>query len=63
MLLVLPEIIVIGVIVIIIGLALFYIIKSMKQGKKCIGCPYAKQCSGNKNKNNHKDCCCSSKEK
>ena len=25
---------------------LWYLIRSKKRGDKCIGCPYAKQCSG-----------------
>lgn len=29
-----------------VGGALFYIIKERKKGVKCIGCPYAKNCSG-----------------
>ena len=41
------DFIVIGIIVIIIGLAVFYIVKAKTSGQKCIGCPYAKQC-GNK---------------
>ncbi len=44
------DIIAIGVIVIVVGLAVFYIIKSKKKGVKCIGCPVAgkcgKQCDG-----------------
>ena len=39
------EIISIIVIVLIIGLACLYIYKAKKSGQKCIGCPYAKQCS------------------
>ena len=33
------------IIALIIGGALFYIIKSKKKGVKCIGCPYAKTCN------------------
>ena len=33
--------------VIILGGAIFYIIRSRKKGIKCIGCPDAKSCSGN----------------
>ena len=36
----------IGVILALVGLAVWYIVKEKKKGKKCIGCPYAKQCSG-----------------
>lgn len=45
----LTKIITIAVIVLIIGGALFYIIKQKCSGSKCIGCPYAKQC-GDQNK-------------
>ena len=46
------DIIVIAVIALILGLAVFYIIKAKKSGKKCIGCPdgascpYGGNCSG-----------------
>ena len=36
----------IGLIVVIVGLAVFYIIRAKKKGQKCIGCPYAKNCGG-----------------
>ncbi len=39
--------IVIAVIAAIVGLAGWYIYKSKKSGKKCIGCPDADTCSGN----------------
>lgn len=45
------DIIVIGIIVLIIGSALFYVIKAKKRGQKCIGCPYACSCNS---KNNQK---------
>ena len=38
------NIIALGIILIIIGLALGYIIKQKKNGNKCIGCPYANSC-------------------
>ena len=50
----LPEIIAIIAIVLIIGFALFYIIRAKKKGQKCIGCPFAKQCQ----KNHKKNCNC-----
>lgn len=34
-----------------VGGAVFYIVRSKRSGKKCIGCPYADKCPG-----------CSSKE-
>ena len=45
------EIIAIAAIALIVGGAIFYIVKSKRSGKKCIGCPYADKCPG-----------CSSKE-
>ena len=39
------DYIIIGAIVLIIGGALFYIIKAKKSGKKCIGCPDSASCS------------------
>lgn len=41
------EVIMIGVILLILGFAVYYIISQKKKGKKCIGCPYCKKCSGN----------------
>ena len=35
---------VIGVIMLVIGAAVAYIIKAKKSGKKCIGCPYSDSC-------------------
>ncbi len=33
------------VLIAIIGGAVFYIYRAKKRGKKCIGCPYANNCS------------------
>ena len=41
----LGKIIAIAAILLIIGGAVAYIIKSKKSGKKCIGCPYSSSCS------------------
>ena len=38
------DYIIIAVILLIIGGATAYIIKSKKSGKKCVGCPYASSC-------------------
>ena len=38
------DIIIIAVIVVIIGLASFYVYKAKKVGKKCIGCPHSGKC-------------------
>ena len=40
------DIIVIGIILLILGAAAWYIISQKKKGAKCIGCPHAKHCSG-----------------
>ena len=40
------DFIIIGIIAVIVGLALAYIIKAKKSGKKCIGCPDSGSCSG-----------------
>lgn len=41
------NIIVIAIVVLVVGLAAWYIHKEKKQGVKCIGCPDSKTCSGN----------------
>ena len=41
------DIIIIIAIAIVIGGALFYIIRAKRRGEGCIGCPHSKQCSGN----------------
>ena len=30
---------------VICGLAIWYIVRAKKRGEKCIGCPYAKECA------------------
>ncbi len=42
----LTDWIVIGVIALIVGGAIAYIIRAKKRGQKCIGCPDSKTCSG-----------------
>ena len=39
------DLIIIAVVVIIVGLAGFYIYRAKKSGKKCIGCPEGCSCS------------------
>lgn len=39
------NLIIIFVLLLIIGGAGWYIYKAKKKGQKCIGCPYAKECS------------------
>ena len=42
------NIVIIAILVLILGFAIRYIVKSKKRGEKCIGCPNAKTC-GSKN--------------
>ncbi|MBQ8868304.1 MAG: FeoB-associated Cys-rich membrane protein [Oscillospiraceae bacterium] len=42
----LEDLIIIGVVALIVALALGYIIKAKKSGKKCIGCPDSSTCGG-----------------
>lgn len=40
------DLIIGGILLIIVGAAIIYIVKAKKSGIKCIGCPAAGQCSG-----------------
>jgi len=40
------DYVIIAVIALILGCAVFYIYKAKKSGKKCIGCPDGATCSG-----------------
>lgn len=48
------DVIITAAIALVIGGALFYIIRAKKKGKKCIGCPSASTCPSN--------CSCKSKK-
>ena len=55
------NIVIIVILVVILGLAGWYIYKAKKNGKKCIGCPEGCSCSA---KNTSCACsCCEHKEK
>ena len=43
----LTDYLVIAAVLLIVGLAVFYIIKEKKRGRKCIGCPYGSSCPKN----------------
>lgn len=45
------DFIIIAILLIIIGLASWYVIRAKKKGQKCIGCPHSKTCGS-------KDCNC-----
>ena len=38
--------VIIAVLLIIVGLIVFYLVRAKKKGQKCIGCPYSKDCGG-----------------
>ncbi len=40
------NLILVFILLAIIGGIVFYLIRAKKRGETCIGCPYAKQCSG-----------------
>ena len=40
------DVIVIAILAVILGLAAGYLYRTKKRGAKCVGCPYAKECSG-----------------
>ena len=40
------DIILVIVIALIVGAAAYYVYRSKKHGKKCIGCPYTDSCKG-----------------
>ena len=40
------DYLIVGVLLVIVGLAAFAIYRSKKSGKKCIGCPDSASCSG-----------------
>lgn len=50
------DIIVGGIIFLLVGGAIFYVVKEKKKGVRCIGCPSAGKCSG------HCSGCLNSKE-
>ena len=43
------NLIVVLVLVVLIGAAAAYVIRAKKQGQKCIGCPYSKECAARAN--------------
>lgn len=55
--------IVIGILIVVVGAAIAYIIKSKKRGVKCIGCPAAGNCSAKNNIDSKCGCGCNSDSK
>ena len=56
------DYIIIAIVVLILGLSTWFIWKSKKSGKKCIGCPDSGSCSGGCS-GNCAGCACGCKEK
>lgn len=52
------NLIVIGILLILVGIAVFYIWKEKKKGTRCIGCPSAGCCSGSGCNNTESHCKC-----
>lgn len=52
------DVILIVALVVILGLAAFYIHRAKKKGQKCIGCPYGATCDKNR-----ADCSCDDRNK
>ena len=48
------NVIVIGIVLVVVGAAVAYIVKAKKQGVKCIGCPSGCNCS----EEGHSGCSC-----
>lgn len=46
--LMIENILIVAIVAVILGGAIYYIIKEKKKGAKCIGCPYAKECASKK---------------
>ena len=40
------DYVLIGVLLLVVGIAVFYVVRSKKKGVRCIGCPDSKSCSG-----------------
>ena len=51
------NIIVVLIILLVVGLALWYIIRQKRKGVKCIGCPSGKTCASKKDGNCSGSCC------
>lgn len=52
------DIILMGIVILLVGLAVSYIVKSKKNGVKCIGCPSGGICSGRKDHGGTCSCGC-----
>lgn len=58
------DVVVVLIVLVILGAAIAYIVRSKKKGAKCIGCPAADSCcSSHKNQKKSCGCGCSEDEK
>ncbi|MBR5144807.1 MAG: FeoB-associated Cys-rich membrane protein [Clostridia bacterium] len=57
------DYIILLIIALMVGGALFYIFKARKSGQKCIGCPHAKTCSSCNHSNSDISCACNTEKK
>lgn len=48
------DILIILILIAIFSFAIIYIVRAKKNGQKCIGCPYSKECNGNCNLSDEK---------
>ena len=61
------DIIIVVILVVIVGLAAWYVYKAKKSGKKCIGCPDGCSCESKQGKSSgccggeEGSCCCGNK--
>lgn len=53
------DFVIIGIIAVLLGLAIGYIVKAKKSGRKCIGCPDSSSCSGHCSSCSSGCSCCS----
>lgn len=56
------DIIVAGILIVILGIAIAYILKEKKKGVKCIGCPFAETCSSRNRSSSSDSCECHSEK-
>jgi len=52
------DLLIIGIILLLVGIAVSYILKAKKSGAKCIGCPAAGSCSGKEERHTECNCGC-----
>lgn len=55
------DLIVVGILLVLVGAAVFYIWKEKKRGTRCIGCPSAGCCSSKECSNSEEYCKCHTK--